>query len=376
MLAIFAQGWRRGAFLLVAIVALYRAVLFIHEITHRAGRDVPAFTLAWNALVGVPLLIPSFLYEGVHTDHHRPSCYGTEADPEYVPFGRRRPALIVGSVLGVVARPRRAGAAIRDSGPAVVGDTRRCAGRLWNGARRSASTIATFGMCRSRRARVQEIAACAVFWTTVGLWWTGRLPAGAFLCWFIASAAVSGINAVRTLAAHRYDLDAGELSMTEQLLDSCTISAGERLRARISDAGRVLVAPVGLRYHALHHWIPSLPYHNLGRVHRLLVSRLRADAPYRATIEPGFTPHCAICFAARTRRASDARGQQALNRRRAHWATRAPAPHRRLCARTIWAVMGESTLTFAPRHVRSAGSDTTSACSARHRRRLATASWR
>ena len=82
----------------------------------------------------------------------------------------------------------------------------------------------------------------------------------------------------------------GGLTMTEQLLDSCTISAGERLRARIADAGRVLVAPVGLRYHALHHWIPSLPYHNLGRVHRRLVSSLRADAPYRATIETGFTP--------------------------------------------------------------------------------------
>ena len=52
----------------------------------------------------------------------------------------------------------------------------------------------------------------------------------------------------------------------------------------------MLWAPVGLRYHALHHWIPSLPYHNLGRVHRLLVARLQADAPYRATIEPGFSP--------------------------------------------------------------------------------------
>ena len=50
------------------------------------------------------------------------------------------------------------------------------------------------------------------------------------------------------------------------------------------------VAPVGLRYHALHHWIPSLPYHNLGRAHRLLVATLRSDAPYRATIERGFTP--------------------------------------------------------------------------------------
>jgi len=37
-----------------------------------------------------------------------------------------------------------------------------------------------------------------------------------------------GINAVRTLAAHRYDEDAGELSMSEQLLDSCTIAGGGR----------------------------------------------------------------------------------------------------------------------------------------------------
>src|SRR5712671_4212892 len=88
-LAVVADGWHRAVLLLAAIFALYRAVLFIHEITHRAGRDVPAFTLAWNALVGVPLLIPSFLYEGVHTDHHRQSCFGTEADPEYMPFGRR-----------------------------------------------------------------------------------------------------------------------------------------------------------------------------------------------------------------------------------------------------------------------------------------------
>src|ERR1700704_3416349 len=60
-LAVGGHGWPRGALLLAAIFALYRGVLFIHEITHRAGRDVPAFTLAWNALVGVPLLIPSFL---------------------------------------------------------------------------------------------------------------------------------------------------------------------------------------------------------------------------------------------------------------------------------------------------------------------------
>jgi len=265
-------------------------VLFIHEITHRAGRDVPAFTLVWNALVGVPLLIPSFLYEGVHTDHHRPSCYGTEADPEYMPFGRRPPALIVGAAFASLLAPVALAVRFAILAPLswAIPPLRRlvverCSALCINH-RYVRHVPLAFG------GRVQEMAAFALFWTCVGCWWIGRLPVAAFACWIIASAAVSGINAVRTLAAHRYDLEAGELSMTQQLLDSCTISADERLHARTAGACHALVAPVGLRYHALHHWIPSLPYHNLGRVHRLLVSTLRADAPYRATIETGLTP--------------------------------------------------------------------------------------
>ena len=138
--------------------------------------------------------------------------------------------------------------------------------------------------------RVQEAAACLVFWMSAGLWWSGRLPTAALWCWGIASAAVSFVNAVRTLAAHRYDQDSDEVSMTDQLLDSCTIAGEGRLSAGLANACRALVAPVGLRYHALHHWIPSLPYHNLGRAHRVLVSTLRSDAPYHATVERGFVP--------------------------------------------------------------------------------------
>ena len=55
---------------LVAILALYRAGSFIHELTHIKHKDVPGFRLGWNALVGVPLLMPSFMYEGVHSLHH------------------------------------------------------------------------------------------------------------------------------------------------------------------------------------------------------------------------------------------------------------------------------------------------------------------
>lgn len=211
-------------------------MLFIHEVTHLNHRDVPAFTFVWNALVGVPLLIPSFLYEGVHTDHHRPRCYATDADPEYVPFGRRPPALIVGTALSAVLAPVvfsiRFG--ILAPLPWAVPALREPIFR------RGSALVMNHRYVRhtpiDRAGRAQEIAAWAATWIAVWLLWTGRLPLAALFCWVVVTAATSGINAVRTLAAHRYDHDSGELSMTELLLDSCTIAPSAGL-ARLADGG-------------------------------------------------------------------------------------------------------------------------------------------
>ena len=289
-LAVVAHGWYLAAGLVVAVIALYRAVLFIHEITHRAGRDLPGFTVAWNALVGVPLLVPSFLYEGVHTDHHRQSSYATEADPEYLPFSRRSPALIVGAVFASLLAP--VAVAVRFGILAPLSWVSPAVRRLV-ATRYSALVINHRYQRRAPIAvagRVQEAAACLWLWVSAALWWSGWLPTTAVWCWVAASAAVSAVNAVRTLAAHRYDQDSGEVSMTEQLLDSCTIATDAGLSGRFADTCRALVAPVGLRYHALHHWIPAIPYHNLGRAHRVIVATLQRDAPYHATVERGFVP--------------------------------------------------------------------------------------
>ena len=293
VLGIVTSGWTRAAWLAIAVFALYHAVLFIHEITHRAQRDVPGFKFVWNAVVGVPLLVPSFTYEGVHTDHHRQRCYGTDADPEYVPFGRRSPVSLATYVIGSLFAPFIF--AIRFGVIAPLGWIVPPVGRVV--AERLSSLVINHRYVRRAAigvaGRAQEIGAFAVCWTAAVLWWQGVLPATALWCYVLVSAVASGINAARTLAAHRYDNDHDELSMNEQLLDSCTISPStlpSRLAARASNAFRLLVAPVGLRYHALHHWIPSLPYHNLGRAHRLLVAALTPDAPYGKTIERGFTP--------------------------------------------------------------------------------------
>src|SRR4051812_1628634 len=36
----------------VTVFALYRAALFIHELTHQERRTLPGFSVAWNLLVG------------------------------------------------------------------------------------------------------------------------------------------------------------------------------------------------------------------------------------------------------------------------------------------------------------------------------------
>src|SRR5881275_317402 len=83
--------WLAAGCGLVAVLALYRAGSFIHELTHIKKGAVKGFRFTWNLIVGVPLLIPSFMYEGVHNQHHAKRYYGTVDDPEYLPLALMHP---------------------------------------------------------------------------------------------------------------------------------------------------------------------------------------------------------------------------------------------------------------------------------------------
>src|SRR5262249_23588967 len=67
--------------LVVAAFALYRASYFNHELAHHP-RDLRFFGLVWNLSVGIPLLIPSFLYTD-HLNHHSVKNFATSTDMEY-----------------------------------------------------------------------------------------------------------------------------------------------------------------------------------------------------------------------------------------------------------------------------------------------------
>jgi fatty acid desaturase len=102
----------------LAVIALYRGVSFTHELSHIRPRVLPGFETTWNLLFGVPLLLPSFAYVGVHQSHHNLATYGTKDDPEYLPFASSR-ALMIG--FGVQSALLAAAAAARPfsgAGPA------------------------------------------------------------------------------------------------------------------------------------------------------------------------------------------------------------------------------------------------------------------
>jgi fatty acid desaturase len=127
--------------------------------------------------------------------------------------------------------------------------------------------------------RLQE-AGCLLYLATLGvLLATQVLPWTWIIHAYATGAAVILLNAVRTLGAHRYEHTGDEMSFVEQLLDSYNFPTNPLVNE--------LWAPVGLRFHALHHLFPSLPYHALGKAHRRLMRHLPGDSSYRKTIASG-----------------------------------------------------------------------------------------
>jgi fatty acid desaturase len=282
-LALGRPVWSAGhlGLCLVAALALYRSAMFIHELTHLPKGALRGFHWAWDLIVGIPLQLPSFMYLGVHLDHHKRTVYGTPADPEYQPFATSPRRRIVRYLLEAPAIPILLLARFALLAPLslLLGPAFRKL--VVEGA---SSLAINWGYRRQppasglrRRWLVCETLAAAVGMAAVGLTLAGVLPPRVLGQWYLVSASVAVLNQLRTIGAHRWRNAGGEMDVVSQLLDSVNTPGAL--------AG--IWAPVGLRFHALHHFVPDLPYHALGKAHRRLVRALPPQSGYGRTLSRG-----------------------------------------------------------------------------------------
>jgi fatty acid desaturase len=260
---------------LIAVFALYRCLCFLHEISHLRQSALHGFETTWNLLVGVPLLMPSVIYVGVHQNHHKVSTYGTTQDPEYLPFSGR-PVMIVLFSLESMLLPALLMVRFLLLAPfsLLVPSLHR-----WLATRASALCLNVqyrreVTKAMSRKIAHWEAATLGVWCGLMALAVFHVLPWRSFAVWYVVLALVSFINTVRTLGAHRYTSDGSPLDRDGQLGDSIDTPGAFWTE---------LWAPVGLRYHALHHYFPGIPYHNLRAAYRRLIQTLPDSRHAHAT---------------------------------------------------------------------------------------------
>jgi len=239
-----------------------------------------AFQVAWNALVGIPLLMPSFFYTN-HIDHHKTDHYGTEHDGEYLPLGTSTWHHIVlfmaqALVLPLYVFVRFLLSPITFLTPGL---------RQW-----TLEHCSSFVMNFHHRLNVPksaprklwaavELACSARAWAMLLVIVAGLYPWTRLFQLYLLSVSILSLNYNRNLVAHHYRNRGGTMSHLDQLIDSVNITGGWLTE---------LFFPLGLRYHALHHLFPALPYHELASAHRKLLVELPADSPYRMTVFPTY----------------------------------------------------------------------------------------
>jgi fatty acid desaturase len=292
---------------IVAGLALYRGLCFTHELTHLRRAAIPGFETTWNCLIGVPFLLPSFTYVGVHQSHHHLATYGTKDDPEYLPFASSRRLIFLFAIQASLVTPLVL--VLRFLLLSPVGfvwprfhrwlEARASSFSMNPAYRRIVSAAMSWKM---RRWEAGMFAAWAAILAGV---YRGVLPFRILVVWYLVLVFVSFLNALRVLGAHRYESEGLELDREGQLIDSIDTPGGP---------WSVLWAPVGLRYHALHHYFPGIPYHNLGVAYRRLIETLPSTSVYRESTSPSLPSSLARLY--RTAKlANDARCDRFARRR-------------------------------------------------------------
>jgi fatty acid desaturase len=262
---------------------LYRLGSLIHEVAHLPHNEMRVFKVVWNLMVGVTTLTPSPFYTRQHRDHHTLRIYGTPQDPEYTANvcepGSARSLLLY--ALTILVFPllvflRFLLAPLTFLHPRLREFTlRRLSSLMFNWRyERKVSPFDRWAMTSL------ELLCCArAAFIPIGVL-TGVLPLSRIPLLYLLAISTLAMNQMRQLADHRLESSGGQLPLEAHLHDSCNYTSRDFLTW--------LFFPFAIRYHALHHLFPSLPYHNLSAAHKRLKESLPADSPYHLLEQPSW----------------------------------------------------------------------------------------
>ena len=262
---------------------LYRLGSLVHEVAHLQHGEMRGFKVAWNLIVGVMTLAPSPFFTRHHRDHHTRRHYGTPQDPEYVANvcqpGSLRSIFVYGckvALFPLAVFLRFLLSPLSFLHPKLREFVlRRCSSltmnwryeRKINSFDRWAITSVEI-LCWMRATMIPlGVALGLASWT--------RFP----LLYLLAVTTLT-LNQMRLLADHQLNSGGEQLDMEDHLQDSCNYPH--------RDFMTWLFFPFAIRYHALHHLFPTLPYHNLSAAHRYLSSELPGDSLYHTLEQPNW----------------------------------------------------------------------------------------
>ncbi len=276
-------SWQQLVAFPMAVFWLYRLGSLIHEVCHLGAHEMRVFKVAWNLLVGVFTLTPSPFFTRHHRDHHSQRMYGTPEDPEYVAnvleagdwkSGLRYAAFILAFPILVFLRfllapltflDPRLRQFVLERGSSLTLNLR-YRRQITDFDRRAITAMEL--LCFLRAAAIPM----AVF--------TGAAPLSRIPLLYLLGLTTLVMNQMRQLADHHFEGDGSRSNVESHILDSCNYSGNDPLT--------LLFFPFSIRYHALHHLFPSLPYHNLAGAHHYLVENLPDDSPYHGLDQPGW----------------------------------------------------------------------------------------
>ena len=267
-------------FFFASCLLFYRCAMFIHEVVHHRNGALPVFRFVWNLICGIPFLMPSFIYY-THIDHHRRSHYGTENDGEYIALVHRRPWYILYYLSWCLVIPALAVVRFLILTPIAwtVPGARAFIHRRASSMVMDPTYIRPLPTKRTMRLIYLQEAGCFAWCMGIAIVppvFLGRWPIPFLIHAYLIAVVIVLLNSLRTLGSHRWANNGGEMTFVDQLTDSVNFPN--------SPLTSELWAPVGCRFHALHHLFPSMPYHHMATAHRLLMERLPADSPYRETV--------------------------------------------------------------------------------------------